>query len=152
MVEVQALTATGFPGAVKRKAAGIDASRLAMLIAVLEQHGGLRLSDRDVFTSAVGGIKITEPAADLAIALAIAGAHYKRALAERTCVMGEIGLGSEVRGVHQLEGRLSEAANLGFKRAVVPAMNAEMARKFAKRLKMDIAGVKNFGEAMGELG
>ena len=68
-VEIQALTATGFVGSAKRKSSGLDSSRLAMLIAVLEQHGGLRLADRDVFTSVVGGLKIVEPAADLALAL-----------------------------------------------------------------------------------
>jgi DNA repair protein RadA/Sms len=78
LVEIQALTATSFPGAAKRKVSGLDSNRLAMLIAVLEKRGGLRLADQDVFTSSVGGMKIGEPAADLAIALAIAGAHLNR--------------------------------------------------------------------------
>jgi len=120
LVEVQALTATGFLGAAKRKSSGLDANRLAMLIAVLEQHAGLRLADRDVFASSVGGLRVTEPAADLALLLAIAGAHFKRALSPGTAVIGEVGLGGEVRAVMQTEQRASESARLGFKRIIVP--------------------------------
>ncbi len=120
LVELQALTATSFPGAAKRKSSGLDANRLAMLIAVLEQHGGLRLADRDVFAQAVGGVRVAEPAADLGVLLAIAGAHYKRALPPNTIAIGEVGLGGEVRGVAQLEQRVREAARLGFSRALVP--------------------------------
>ena len=80
LVEIQALTATSFPGSAKRKVSGLDANRLAMLIAVLEKRGGLRLADQDVFASSVGGMKVIEPAADLAVALAIAGAHLNRSL------------------------------------------------------------------------
>lgn len=120
LVELQALTATGFPGSVKRKASGVDANRLAMLIAVLEQHAGLRLADRDVFASAVGGMRIAEPGSDLALALAIAGANLKRALQPATAVIGEVGLGGEIRSVSQLEGRLREAARLGCRRALIP--------------------------------
>ena len=120
LTEVQALTATGFLGAAKRKSSGLDPSRLAMIIAVLEQHAGLRLADRDVFASAVGGVRVVEPAADLALLLAIAGAHLKRALAPATAVVGEVGLGGEIRPVVQLEQRLREAARLGYTRALTP--------------------------------
>ena len=122
LVEVQALTATGFLGAAKRKSSGLDASRLAMLLAVLEQHAGLRLADRDVFTSSVGGLRVAEPAADLALLLAIAGAHHRRAIEPGTVAVGEVGLGGEVRGVTQLEQRLREAQRLGYTRALVPQM------------------------------
>ena len=121
LVEVQALTATGFPGSVKRKSSGIDASRLAMLIAVLEQHAELSLYDRDVFTSAVGGIRVNEPASDLALALAIAGAHLNKPLPPATAAVGEVGLGGEVRPVTQIEPRLREAARLGYTTLIVPA-------------------------------
>ena len=120
-VEIQALTATGFVGSAKRKSSGLDSSRLAMLIAVLEQHGGLRLADRDVFASVVGGLKIIEPASDLALALAIAGAHYKRSLPPTTIAIGEVGLGGELRSATQLEQRLRESARLGYTHAMVPA-------------------------------
>jgi DNA repair protein RadA/Sms len=123
LVELQALTATGFLGAAKRKSSGLDSNRLAMLIAVLEQHGGLRLADRDVFASSVGGIKVSEPASDLALLLAIAGAHYRRSLDRATVAIGEVGLGGEIRGVPQLEQRVREAARLGYARAVVPRLH-----------------------------
>lgn len=120
LVEVQALTATGFPGAAKRRSSGLDPNRLAMLIAVLEQHAGVRLADRDVFASTTGGIRVVEPAADLALTLAIAGAHLRRSVGPATVVVGEIGLGGEVRPVAQLEQRLREAAKLGYQHAIVP--------------------------------
>ena len=120
LVEIQALTATGFLGSAKRKSSGLDANRLAMIIAVLEQHAEIRLADRDVFASSVGGLRIVEPAADLPLALAIAGAQFRRALPPRTAAVGEVGLGGEIRPVPQMEARLNEAARLGFSRVVVP--------------------------------
>lgn len=121
LVEVQALTATGFLGSAKRKTSGLDSNRLAMLIAVLEKHGGLRLADQDVFASAVGGLKVVEPAADLALCLAIAGAHYGRAMQSGIAVTGEVGLGGEIRPVHQMEQRFREALRLGYQTIIVPA-------------------------------
>lgn len=120
LVELQALTATGFLGTAKRKSSGLDANRLAMIIAVLEQHAEMRLADRDVFASSVGGIRVAEPAGDLALLLAISGAHFKRTLEPGTAVVGEVGLGGEIRSVTQLEQRVSESARLGFKRLIVP--------------------------------
>jgi DNA repair protein RadA/Sms len=120
LVELQALTATGFLGSAKRKASGIDTNRLAMLIAVLEQHAGLRLADRDIFASSVGGLRVTEPATDLALLLAIAGSHYKRALAPATAAVGEVGLGGEIRSVTNLDQRIQEAARLGYTRLIIP--------------------------------
>jgi len=120
LVEIQALTATGFLGSAKRKVSGLDASRLAMLIAVLEKHSGQKLADQDVFASAVGGMKVIEPAADLAIALAIAGAHQNKPMPVAAVAVGEIGLGGELRPVSQLQRRISELARLGFKHLVIP--------------------------------
>lgn len=120
LAEVQALTATGFLGAAKRKSSGLDASRLAMLIAVLEQHGGLRLADRDIFAQAAGGMRIIEPAADLAVLLAVAGAERRKVLARDTCAVGEVSLAGQVTAVPQLEQRLVEASRLGYGRALVP--------------------------------
>jgi DNA repair protein RadA/Sms len=88
---------------------------------VLEKRGGLRLADQDVFASSVGGMKIAEPAADLAIALAIAGAHLDRRLDKGVCAVGEIGLGGEVRHVQGIGQRVGEAARLGFTRIICPA-------------------------------
>jgi DNA repair protein RadA/Sms len=125
LVEVQALTATGFLGSAKRRASGLDASRLAMLIAVLEQHGGVRLADQDVFASSAGGLRVTEPAADLALCLAIAGARLRRTIPAGTAVVGEVGLGGEIRPVHQVEQRIREATRLGFDRILIAAQQAD---------------------------
>ncbi|MCH8822509.1 MAG: DNA repair protein RadA [Planctomycetes bacterium] len=115
LAEIQALTATGFLGAAKRRASGIDPNRLAMLIAVLEKHGGLRLADQDVFTSAVGGLRVVEPGADLALCLAIAGAHFGKSLKAGVSVIGEIGLGGEIRPVHQTALRIKESVRQGYR-------------------------------------
>ncbi|MEM9083570.1 MAG: DNA repair protein RadA [Planctomycetota bacterium] len=120
LVEMQALTAVGFPGSVKRRASGVDANRLAMIIAVLEQHAELRLHDMDVFASAASGIRVNEPAADLALALAIAGSHLRRTLPSKTAALGEIGLGGELRPVPHLHQRLQEAARLGYDSIIIP--------------------------------
>jgi DNA repair protein RadA/Sms len=146
LVEIQALTATGFPGVAKRKSSGLDSNRLAMLIAVLEQHAGLRLADRDVFASAVGGVRAVEPASDLAILLAIAGAQHRRAVAPFTVAVGEVGLGGEVRQVPQLEPRIRESARLGYMRAVVP--NAPNVRIPG----IEIVSVATVNQAIEELG
>ncbi|HYD01741.1 MAG TPA: DNA repair protein RadA [Phycisphaerales bacterium] len=148
LVEIQALTATGFPGAAKRKSSGLDASRLAMLIAVLEQHAGLRLADRDIFASAVGGVKVAEPAVDLALLLAIAGAHYKRATPRSTAVVGEVGLGGEVRPVAQLDARITEAARLGFATLIVPKGRTA---KPPKGTRAELIQVATVGQAMDHL-
>ncbi len=155
LVEVQALTATGFLGAAKRKSSGLDSNRLAMLIAVLEQHAGLRLADRDVFASAVGGIRVVEPAADLALLLAIAGAHYKRSLPAATAVIGEVGLGGEIRPVAQLEQRVREAVRLGYVNVVIPKIKGRGEKSGAGSLSKDagaeIVQVATVAQAMDRL-
>ena len=146
MVELQALTASGFLGAAKRKSSGLDANRLAMLIAVLEQHGGLRLADRDVFASAVGGVRVIEPAADLALLLAIAGAHARRSTPASSIALGEVGLAGEVRNVSRLEQRLRDAARLGAKVAIIPA-----SRENISVPGLELMRVKTVNEAIGLL-
>jgi DNA repair protein RadA/Sms len=148
LVELQALTATGFVGSAKRKSSGLDSNRLAMLIAVLEQHGGLRLADRDVFASAVGGLKIIEPASDLALALAIAGAHYKRSLPPTTIAIGEVGLGGELRPATQLEQRLRESARLGYTHAFIPDPGKH---KLPKIEGMELIPIRNVSQAIERL-
>jgi DNA repair protein RadA/Sms len=120
LVEVQALTATGFLGAAKRKSSGIDPNRLAMIIAVLEQHAGVRLADRDVFVSSVGGLRVADPAADLALLLAIAGAHTRSALPEGWAALGEVGLSGDVRPVPAMQQRIKEAQRLGWGTILAP--------------------------------
>ncbi|MAJ46453.1 MAG: DNA repair protein RadA [Planctomycetes bacterium TMED75] len=125
LAEIQALSATGFLGSAKRRASGLDTSRLAMLIAVLEKHGGLRLADQDVFVSVAGGLRIQEPAADLAAALAIAGVHAGRALPPATAVFGELTLSGKVRSATGSEQRVSEAIRRGARHVLMPASQVD---------------------------
>ena len=120
LVEVQALTASSVIGAAKRKTSGVSSDRVAMIIAVLEKRADMRLAADDVFINIAGGVKIVEPAIDLAIALAIASAHFNRPLPNGTLAVGELGLGGEVRSVPQLENRLREASRLGLGHGIVP--------------------------------
>ena len=100
---------------------GIESGRIAMVLAVLEQRCGLRLNDRDVYVSTVGGAKVSDPAADLAAALAIASARCNRPVPQRIVALGEIGLAGELRRVPGTDRRLNEAARLGSAEAVIPA-------------------------------
>ncbi len=120
LVEIQALTnSSAFPYP-RRTGNGFDMGRLLLLASVLSQRVGLKLGAQDVFVNVVGGLKITEPAADLTVALAIASSFRNRPVAEDLVVIGEVGLSGELRTVAQAQRRLIEAARLGFKRALVP--------------------------------
>lgn len=120
LVEVQALVAPSHLPSPRRSAQGLDSGRLALITAVLGRRVGLDLGDHDVHALAVGGVKIVEPAADLAIVLAIASSAHDVPLPEDLVVCGEVGLGGELRQVGQFERRLGEASRLGFRRAVIP--------------------------------
>jgi DNA repair protein RadA/Sms len=120
LAEVQALTsATSFANP-RRTANGVDFNRLLLLTAVLSKRAGVRLYDQDVFVNVIGGLKISEPASDLAVAVAIASSARDRAVPANLALVGEIGLSGELRAVSQLPARLNEAAKLGFTRALVP--------------------------------
>jgi DNA repair protein RadA/Sms len=121
LVELQSLTTPSRFGAPRRSVNGIDLNRLHMLVAVLERRAHLDLGGDDVFVNAAGGVRLTEPAADLAVALAIASNKRNRPAGADLVAIGELGLSGEVRRVSQLERRLLEAYRLGFKRAVIPA-------------------------------
>ena len=123
LAEVQALVATaGGGGSPRRAVSGLDAQRVAMVNAVVERRGGVKLADADVFAASVGGVRIAEPAADLALALAIASAAKDRAAARTGMVaLGEVGLSGEIRRVGGTGRRLAEAARQGYKVALVPA-------------------------------
>jgi len=132
LVEIQALVdaAHGNP---RRLTVGLDAQRLAMLLAVLHRHAGIVCFDQDVFVNAVGGVRIGEPAADLAVLLAIVSSLKNKALPEKLVVFGEVGLAGEIRPAPRGQERLKEAAKLGFTRALIPAAN---------RPKQPIAGIE----------
>jgi DNA repair protein RadA/Sms len=121
LAEVQALVTQSPLERPRRTTSGLDGARMAMVLAVLQQHCGLRLHSQDVFASTVGGAKLTEPAVDLAVAVALASASQGAIPPRGVVAMGEIGLAGELRRVRDLPQRLAEAARLGFQVAVVPA-------------------------------
>jgi len=120
LAEVQALVAFSGMPTPRRAVSGLDSPRLAMVLAVLERRLRVRLADREVFAATVGGMRISEPAADLAVALAVASAAEDRPLLPNTVVLGEVGLAGDVRRVNGVGRRLAEAARLGYTRALVP--------------------------------
>lgn len=120
LVEIQALVSPASFGSPRRSTTGVDNSRLQQILAVLEKRVGIPLSKLDTIVASVGGLKVEEPAADLAIAIAVVASFRDRIVDARTILLGEVGLGGQVRPVSQLELRLREAAKLGFKRAIVP--------------------------------
>jgi DNA repair protein RadA/Sms len=126
LVEIQALvdTAHGNP---RRLTVGLEQNRLAMLLAVLHRHAGVVCADQDVFVNAVGGVKIAEPAADLAVLLAIVSSLRNKPLPGKLIAFGEVGLAGEIRPAPRGQERLKEAAKLGFTQAIVPKANAPKA-------------------------
>ncbi|MDD2684710.1 MAG: DNA repair protein RadA [Gallionella sp.] len=124
LVEIQALLDDSHAPTPRRLSLGLEQNRLAMLLAVLHRHAGVACFDQDVFINAVGGVKITEPGADLAVLLAIVSSLRNKPLPEKMVVFGEVGLAGEVRPVQRGQERLKEAAKLGFTHAIIPKANA----------------------------
>ncbi len=143
LVEIQALVDSGGPSP-RRLSVGLERDRLAMLLAVLHRHAGIACMDQDVFVNAVGGVRISEPAADLAVMLAITSSLRGKALPKGFIAFGEVGLAGEVRPAPRGQERLREAAKLGFTMAVVPQANAP--KKPIEGLQ--IYGVERIEEAM----
>ena len=132
--EVQALVAESALANPRRAVSGLDSSRVAMILAVIERRGGVRLAGSDVYTATVGGMRVAEPAADLAVALAVASAAGDLLLPAHTVAIGEVGLAGEIRQVTGLRRRLTEAARLGFRNALVPPAPDSAARPDGMRL------------------
>tara|TARA_B110000483_G_scaffold66285_1_gene82953 strand:- start:672 stop:1703 length:1032 start_codon:yes stop_codon:yes gene_type:complete len=124
LVEIQALVDGSQLGNPRRVAVGLEQNRLAMLLAVLHRHGGLYMADQDVYVNVVGGVKVTETSADLALLLAIVSSFQDKSLPKDLVVFGEVGLAGEIRPVPGGQERLQEAAKHGFTRAIVPKANA----------------------------
>ena len=132
LAEIQALVSPSSFGNPRRMTSGPDLSRSLMLMAVLEKRGGLRLSTYDAYVNIVGGLRISEPAADLGIVLALASSFKNAAIDHGTVVIGEVGLTGELRACSFLEARISECEKLGFNRCIVPAVNTGKLKKFKK--------------------
>ncbi len=146
LLEIQALTSVTNFGYPKRTTAGFDANRLQLLTAILSKRANINVSNQDIYINVVGGIKIEEPAADLAVALAIVSS-LKDIIISETVVIGELGLSGEVRYVPNLEKRIKEAEKLGFKKMICPKGRIEI-----KTSKIKIIQVKTLNEAIQEIG
>lgn len=141
LVEIQALVNSTNFGYPKRTASGFDLNRLNLLIAVLEKRTKLNLSDKDIYVNVVGGLKLADRAADLAVAMAIASAAAGRKLDDGLVVFGEVGLGGEIRSAQGTDKRLAEAKKLGFTQAIAPAVTSGKKNSFVK-------GVKDLRQAL----
>lgn len=147
LVELQALVDDSHLGNPRRVTVGMDNNRLAMLLAVLHRHGGLLVGDQDVFVNVVGGVKVLETGADLALLLAVISSFRNDRLPQDLVVFGEVGLSGEIRPVPNGQERLKEAAKHGFKRAIVPASNVSR----DKLNGMQVYGVRKIAEAIDVL-
>jgi len=123
LIEIQALVSTAAFGVPQRSSTGFDLRRMNMLLAVLEKRAGFKLITRDVFLNVAGGLKISDPATDLAIIVSILSSHLDLPVNHQSCFTGEVGLTGEIRAVHRIEQRVAEAARLGFSRIFVPKSN-----------------------------
>ena len=149
LVEVQALISNANFGTPQRNVNGFDFKRLAMLLAVLEKRLGTQMGTKDVFINFVGGLKIDDPAADLAVITAVASGSRDKFISNSVVLIGEVGLGGEVRSVSRLEERVNEAKSLGFKSVIAPMANVKRMKNSPKGIK--ICGVSNVGEAFHNL-
>ena len=129
LVEVQALVAPSYFSAPRRMATGVDYNRTMLILAVLEKRVGISMANQDVYVNIAGGVKVMEPAVDLAIAVAVASNLKDIPVDPNTVVLGEVGLAGEVRGVSQVDKRINEASRLGFARAIIPAHSTQKAGK-----------------------
>lgn len=147
LVEIQALVTPGNYGTPQRTASGFDQRRLSLLLAVLEKRAGFEFSSRDVYLNVAGGIRVTDTAVDLAVVSALASSYRERALPEKTVVIGELGLGGEIRLVPQMGKRLEEASKMGFSRAVTPVLSSAVSVDDG----LEVAGSRYLGEALAQL-
>ena len=149
LIEIQALvspTSYGFP---QRTSMGFDLKRLNIIIAVLEKKLGIFLNKYDVFINVAGGVKVDEPAVDLAVAMSIFSSYKDVPVDSETIVLGEVGLAGEIRTISNIERRINESAKLGFKRIILPKNNLKYID--LKKYKIEITGVENIKEAQGKL-
>ena len=143
LIEVQALVSSAAYGTPQRSSTGFDGRRLNMLLAVLEKRVGFKLLQKDVFLNIAGGLKVQDPAIDLAVLAAVLSSNMDIALDAGTCLCGEVGLAGEIRPVNRIEQRIQEAQKLGFKRILIPADQKVDSKRFA----IEVIGVKKVTDA-----
>ena len=146
MLEIQALISKSNFGIPRRQTTGMDINRVNLLMAVLEKRGGIQIGDCDAYVNIAGGLKMNEPALDLALSMAVTSSFRNKYIDEKTVIIGEVGLSGEVRAVSMCEQRVSEASKLGFETVIIPASNVNTEIKKIKGIK--VFGVKDIGEAM----
>lgn len=145
LIEVQALVSSAAYGTPQRSATGFDIRRMNMLLAVLEKRAGFKLMQKDVFLNIAGGLRVSDPAVDLAVLVAVLSSNLDMTIDGTICVTGEVGLSGEIRPVNRVEQRIAEAQKLGFKKILIPEFNRE---KLAKtNWKIEVAGVKRVEDA-----
>ena len=149
LVEIQALTTMSVYGIPKRTANGVDFNRLALLIAVLEKRANLAIGNQDVYLNVVSGMKISEPAIDLGIALVVSSSFKNISIPKDIAVIGEVGLTGEIRSVNLIDKRLKEIERLGFKKCLIPENNK---KNLKESYNLDIIGVKNINDALRAVG
>ncbi|MGC8811582.1 MAG: magnesium chelatase domain-containing protein, partial [bacterium] len=149
LVELQALVSPTSYGMPRRTSIGVDPNRLSLLVAVLEKKVGLNLAQQDIFVNVAGGVQVEEPAVDLGLISAVASSFLDKPISSKAMVIGEVGLAGEVRGIHQAEVRLKEAAKLGFKKCFLPRSNqSRIASGFGG---LELIGVSSVEETLENL-
>ncbi|MDN5790868.1 MAG: DNA repair protein RadA [Micrococcales bacterium] len=152
VAEVQALVAASGPSSARRTSSGLDAARLAMIIAVLDKRAGAPVGSHDIFAATVGGVRLTEPAVDLAMVLALASSVMDRPLPRDLVAFGEVGLAGEIRRVSGIGRRLAEAVRMGFRFALVPAGGLADARVPDEIRAIEVADVADAIDCVGRIG
>ncbi|MBQ4284150.1 MAG: DNA repair protein RadA, partial [Lachnospira sp.] len=145
LVEIQALVCDSNFGMPRRTAAGTDYNRVNLLMAVLEKRAGIHMSGSDAYVNIAGGLKVTEPAMDLGIVMALVSSYRNRPIPDDTIIFGEVGLAGEVRAVSQPQVRINEAIKLGFKNVILPEVCLKNIKKTGK---INVLGVRNVNEAI----
>jgi DNA repair protein RadA/Sms len=150
LIEVQALVSTAAYGTPQRSSTGFDLRRLNMLLAVLEKRCGFRLGVKDVFLNIAGGIKVVDPASDLAVVAAILSSNADMAIDKSTCLAAEVGLSGEIRPVNRIEQRIYEAEKLGFEKIIVSAQNKGL-DQLNKDLKIEVVACSKIQQVVKAL-
>ena len=148
LLEIQALISYSSFGVPRRVTTGVDHSRAAMLMAVLEKKAGIQLQNTDAYINVIGGMQVKETAVDLAIMCSIASSFREIRIDSNTIIIGEVGLSGEIRGVKDTDKRIGEAHKMGFKRALVPYANKKNLKNFSTDLELEIIKVKNIDDAL----
>jgi len=145
LIEVQALASSAAYGTPQRSSTGFDLRRLNMLLAVLEKRAGFKIAQKDVFLNIAGGIKVNDPAIDLAVISAILSSNVDIAIEKQVCMAGEVGLSGEIRPINRIEQRILEAEKLGFKKMIIPDINLKSIN--LTKLNIELVRVKKVEEA-----